>query len=104
MSQLNLHELDFPADIWESFAANRPCVHCSAGYLIYLQDTEATCFYYLKSGRVKSYIQSEDGAQRVLNIYEKGALFGEASLMNCPGFLPLWHLLPAKSCPLTVNW
>ncbi|MBE6973541.1 MAG: Crp/Fnr family transcriptional regulator [Ruminococcaceae bacterium] len=82
MGHLSLHELDFPADIWESFAADRPAVHCSAGYLIYLQDTDATCFYYLKSGRVKSYIQAEDGAQRVLNIYEQGALFGEASFFD----------------------
>ena len=56
------HELDFPAGIWETFAKSRPPVRCSPGYLIYLQDTEATCFYFLKSGRVKSFIQSEDGA------------------------------------------
>lgn len=82
MNELNLHELDFPADIWKPFASGRPPVRCSAGYLIYLQDTQATCFYYLKRGRVKSYIQSEDGAQRVLHIYTQGALFGEASFFD----------------------
>ena len=76
------HELDFPADPWQRFAAGRPVVRCPAGYLIYLQDTQATCFYYLRSGRVKSYIQSEDGAQRVLRIYEQGSLFGEASFFD----------------------
>ena len=76
------HELDFPASIWEAFARSRPPVRCSAGYLIYLQDTEATCFYFLKSGRVKSFIQSEDGAERVLNIYRAGSLFGEASFFD----------------------
>ena len=76
------HELDFPAGIWEPFARSRPPVRCSPGYLIYLQDTEATCFYYLKSGRVKSYIQSEDGAERVLNVYTAGSLFGEASFFD----------------------
>ena len=82
MNQLSLHKLDFPADIWEPFAAQRPSVRCSAGYLIYMQNTEATCFYYLKRGRVKSFIQSEDGAERVLHIYDPGSLFGEASFFD----------------------
>ena len=76
------HELDFPAGIWEAFARSRPPVRCSPGYLIYLQDTQATCFYYLKSGQVKSFIQSEDGAERVLNVYAAGSLFGEASFFD----------------------
>ncbi len=76
------HELDFPAGIWETFARSRPAVRCSPGYLIYLQDTDATCFYFLKSGQVKSFIQSEDGAERVLNIYHAGSLFGEASFFD----------------------
>jgi len=76
------HELDFPAGIWEAFAQGRPPVRCSPGYLIYLQDTEATCFYFLKSGRVRSFIQSEDGAERVLNVYQAGSLFGEASFFD----------------------
>ena len=76
------HELDFPAGIWEAFAKGRPPVRCSPGYLIYLQDTEATCFYFLKSGKVKSFIQSEDGGERVLNLYTAGSLFGEASFFD----------------------
>lgn len=76
------HEFDFPTGIWEAFAQSRPPVRCSAGYLIYLQDTEATCFYYLKSGKVKSFLQSEDGAERVLNVYTAGSLFGEASFFD----------------------
>ena len=76
------HELDFPTGIWEPFARSRPPVRCSPGYLIYLQDTEATCFYFLKSGRVKSFIQSEDGGERLLNIYKSGSLFGEASFFD----------------------
>lgn len=76
------HELDFPAGIWEAFARSRPPVRCPTGYLIYLQNTEATCFYYLKSGKVKSFLQSEDGGERVLNIYRAGNLFGEASFFD----------------------
>lgn len=58
---MNAFDLDFPAHIWAPFAQGRPPIRCSPGYLIYLQGTEATCFYYLKEGQVRSFIQSEDG-------------------------------------------
>ena len=74
--------LSLPLERWRAFAEGRPAVRCSPGHLIYLQDTEATCFYYLKKGRVKSFIQSADGAERVLNLYRAGSLFGEASFFD----------------------
>ena len=95
------HELDFPAGIWETFAKSRPPVRCSPGYLIYLQDTEATCFYFLKSGRVKSFIQSEDGGERVLNIYKSGSLFGEASFFDeLPRVSSAVALTPCEIVPI----
>lgn len=95
------HELDFPAGIWETFAKSRPPVRCSTGYLIYLQDSEATCFYYLKSGRVKSFIQSEDGAERVLNVYTAGNLFGEASFFDeLPRVSSALALTPCEIVPI----
>ena len=95
------HELDFPAGIWEAFAKSRPPVRCPTGYLIYLQDTEATCFYYLKSGRVKSFIQSEDGAERVLNVYTAGNLFGEASFFDeLPRVSSAVALTPCEIVPI----
>lgn len=82
METLSAPELGLPPDIWRSFAESRAPVRCPEGYLIYIQQTEATCFYYLKSGRVKSFIQSEDGNERILNIYQAGSLFGEASFFD----------------------
>ena len=82
MGFLTAGELGLPKDIWLSFLSSRPAIRCSPGHLIYLQGTEATCFYYLRSGRVKSYIQSEDGAERVLNLYDSGSIFGEASFFD----------------------
>ena len=79
---MNDFYLTLPLERWRAFAGERPAVRCSPGHLIYLQDTEATCFYYLKGGRVKSFIQSEDGAERVLNVYRAGSLFGEASFFD----------------------
>lgn len=94
-------ELDFPAGIWEPFARSRPSVRCSPGYLIYLQDTEATCFYFLKSGKVKSFIQSEDGAERVLNVYSAGSLFGEASFFDeLPRVSSAVALIPCEIVPI----
>lgn len=95
------HELDFPAGIWEPFATQRPPVRCSPGYLIYLQNTDATCFYYLRSGQVKSYIQSEDGAERVLNVYRTGSLFGEASFFDeLPRVSSAAALTPCEIVPI----
>ena len=82
MDRQTLGEMDLPAHIWEPFAQSRAAIRCSPGFLIYLQGTEATCFYYLKSGQVKSFIQSPDGGERVLNLYQEGSLFGEASFFD----------------------
>ena len=101
MEYLAQHELNLPADIWGPFAQSRPPVHCPAGYLIYLQETEATCFYYLKKGRVKSFIQSADGVERVLNIYQEGALFGEASFFDeLPRVSSAVALTPCQLVPI----
>lgn len=91
MELLSQDSMGLPAQMWKPFAEHRAPIACSPGFLIYLQGTEATCFYFLKEGRVKSFIQSEDGNERVLNIYEAGSLFGEASfLTRCPGCPPPW--------------
>ena len=89
MEYANTFSLDFPVELWRPFAQDRPSVRCSSGYLIYLQGTEATCFYYLKKGKVKSFIQSEDGAERTLNLYQQGSSSGRHPfLTNCPGCPP----------------
>ena len=82
MELLSQDSMGLPAQIWQPFAEHRAPIACSPGFLIYLQGTEATCFYFLKEGRVKSFIQSEDGNERVLNIYGAGSLFGEASFFD----------------------
>ena len=45
MDRQTLGEMDLPAHIWEPFAQSRAAIRCSPGFLIYLQGTEATCFY-----------------------------------------------------------
>ena len=101
MHLLSPDNMDFPSQIWKPFAEHRAPIRCSAGFLIYLQGTEATCFYYLKEGRVKSYIQSEDGNERILNIYEAGSLFGEASFLDeLPRVSSAVALTPCQLIPI----
>ena len=86
---------------WKDFAEQLPAVRCSPGHLIYLQDTEATCFYYLKSGQVKSFIQSPQGEERVLNLYRAGSLFGEASFFDqLPRVSSAVALTPCQLVPM----
>jgi len=70
------------SDRWAALAAGQALELYRPGRLIYLQGTEPDRFYYLAQGRVKSFIQSEDGAERVLNVYTAGSLFGEASFFD----------------------
>ena len=101
MESLSTSELGLPADIWRTFAAGRATVRCPEGYLIYLQQTDATCFYYLKSGRVKSFIQAENGAEKVLNVYQEGSLFGEASFFDeLPRVSSAIALTPCEIVPI----
>lgn len=101
MEYANTFSLDFPVELWRPFAQDRPSVRCSSGYLIYLQGTEATCFYYLKKGKVKSFIQSEDGAERTLNLYQQGSIFGEASLFDeLPRVSSAVALTPCEIVPI----
>lgn len=92
---------NLPSSLWAPFAQSRPPVLCGPGHLIYLQNTAATCFYYLKEGRVKSFIQSEDGAERVLNLYGPGSLFGEASFFDeLPRVSSAVALTPCQLVPI----
>ena len=101
MEVLSAPELGLPPDIWRSFADGRAVVRCPEGYLIYLQNTEATCFYYLKKGRVKSFIHSESGNEKVLTVYQEGSLFGEASFFDeLPRVSSAMALTPCEIVPI----
>ena len=82
MEFFSIQELGLPEDIWAPFRDARQAQHYAAGQLIYLQDTPAEGFYYLRSGRVNAFLSSEDGDERVLAVYQSGNLFGEASFFN----------------------
>lgn len=85
MAYFSLAELGLPEDTWRGLAQGGRAQRFDEGQLIYLQDTEPTCFYYLVSGRVRSFISDQDGMERTLTFYPAGSLFGEASFFDaCP--------------------
>ena len=85
MAYFSLAELGLPEDTWRTLAQGRIPQHFGEGQLIYLQDTEPTHFYFLQSGKVRSFISNQDGTERTLTLYPAGSLFGEASFFDaCP--------------------
>lgn len=70
---------------WDLLAEGRSPRRYRAGQLVYLQGTQAECFYYLISGSVRSFISTGSGEERVLTIHRSGDLMGEASFFDgCP--------------------
>ena len=82
MDHFSMEELDLPQDVWGGFAKAYDAVPYAKGQMIYFQESQAEYFYYLKSGRVKTFISSEDGSEKVLTIYRAGNVFGEAAFFD----------------------
>ena len=67
---------------WEELARGLPLQEYRPGAMIYLQGSTATHFYYIGEGRVKSYLTSRDGGERILTVYRRGEILGEASFFD----------------------
>lgn len=52
------------------------------GRMIYWQEAPAEEFYYLKDGRVKIFLSSENGMEKTLTVLESGSIFGEAAFFD----------------------
>ncbi|MGI5972108.1 MAG: Crp/Fnr family transcriptional regulator, partial [Oscillospiraceae bacterium] len=52
-----------------------------AGTTIFQQGESAHFLYYLKSGLVKSYVNTEDGREKRLRVYEEGSVFGASAFI-----------------------
>ena len=50
--------------------------------MIYRQGELAERFYYLKSGRVRIFMSSENGQEKTLTLLEQGNIFGEAAFFD----------------------
>lgn len=69
-------------NIWSPLAEGQQTQTVAPGQLIYLQNTEADCFYYIASGTVKCFISSEAGEERTLTLHHAGELIGEAAFFD----------------------
>jgi len=75
------HKIDIPNELFETFKT-KPIQKLKNGQVIYWQGEIGENFYYLKKGRVKIFVVSEDGLEKNLTIYENGSIFGEASFFD----------------------
>lgn len=64
------------------FEETTPVVKYNKGETIYYQGDTATCFYYLKKGKVRVYITSADGLEKTLSTATHGDILGEAAFFE----------------------
>ena len=74
--------LDLPKDVWLPFASAGAVREYQKNKLLYSQGDRADCFYYILSGRIKTYISSSDGNEHLLTIYKRGDILGEAAFFD----------------------
>lgn len=75
------HKIDMPIELFETFKT-KPAQMFKNNQIIYRQGEIAKNFYYLKEGRVQAFVNSPDGLEKILTIYKKGEIFGEASFFD----------------------
>ena len=71
-----------PASGWSILAENQPSRLYSRGQVIYLQGEPGTCFYYLKEGRVRVFLISDEGSEKTVTVREAGSILGEAAFLD----------------------
>lgn len=71
-----------PDQVWAPFAEERRARVYSPGGLVYLQGSQAEEFYYVVKGRVKSFLSSGGGDERILTVYQTGDIMGEAAFFD----------------------
>ena len=71
-----------PASGWSILAENQPSRLYSRGQVIYLQGEPGTCFYYLKKGRVRVFLISDEGSEKTVTVREAGSILGEAAFLD----------------------
>lgn len=74
--------LDLPKEVWAPFANAGQVRAYSKNKILYAQGDRADCFYYIVSGRIKTFISSTDGNERLLTVYKKGDILGEAAFFD----------------------
>ena len=71
-----------PENLIQVFESINTVRVCEKNTVIYTQGEQANSFYYLKKGRVKIFITSENGMEKTLSVIGKGAILGEAAFFD----------------------
>lgn len=71
-----------PSKVWSVLENVQPAKLWPKQKMIYLQGEAAAAFYYLKKGRVKIFLSSENGNEKTLTILSSGSIFGEAAFFD----------------------
>ncbi|WP_050698828.1 Crp/Fnr family transcriptional regulator [Anaeromassilibacillus senegalensis] len=79
---LDARELRLEKNIWRVFDTLQTPRLYAKGQMIYLQGEHAEYLYYLRRGRVKVFLSSENGMEKTLTILEEGEIFGEAAFLD----------------------
>ncbi len=74
--------INLPEDAWLPFVHLGQLLSYPKNKILYSQGDYPNCFYYIVSGRVRTFISSTDGNERLLTIYRKGDILGEASFFD----------------------
>ena len=69
-------------NLWEALVACQTPKTVAKNQMIYLQGEYANSFYYLKKGRVKIFLSSENGMEKTLTVLEKENILGEAAFFD----------------------
>lgn len=67
---------------WSVLEYSSPPRIYDKGEMIYWQGSHAEEFYYLKSGSVRVFLCSENGAEKTLSVMKSGRIFGEAAFFD----------------------
>lgn len=79
---LDSQGLNLKEGLWRVFETIQAPRVYAKGEMVYLQGERADCLYYLKAGRVKIFLSSENGMEKTLTILHCGSLFGEAAFLD----------------------
>lgn len=67
---------------WKILETLAPTLVYQKGSAVYWQGDTAERLYYLKKGRVKIYMTSENGGEKTLRVQSDGSVFGEAAFFD----------------------
>lgn len=70
-----------PTELFEAFNTKEAKLY-KRNSIIYRQGEKADHFYFLKRGNVEVFVMSQEGAEKGLNNYKPGEVFGEASFFD----------------------